>query len=210
MGKKRRKILHRTSANRARMWDKKMSPTAYAAYLEATKPMALEKIQYYQAVHEHLISLVKDVVCTKGQEPHLIHEYMWFACEIWQATQRYRSRALQIEADATFLKYLYRGRDETTLREIAKRLGIQISDWEVLLGRLVVSEQAVYRGTKRALAETLERVETDLTDAEFVYDAEGNLVEIIKTDKVTGRRKRIKLEYDAQGNLIKKTEEWIS
>jgi len=74
----------------------------------------------------------------------------------------------------------------------------------------VLSEEIVYKGTKRALAETLQRVETDTTDADLTYDAEGRLISILKTDKITGKKKKITFEYDAVGNLIRKIEEWLS
>jgi len=206
---RRRRVFHRTSVNRAKMWDRKMSPAIVATYLESVKPMALERVQWYQAIHEHIISLVKDVLANYPYEAQIAQEYVWYASELWQLTQKYTSVALIIEADAVFLKYKYRGRNEDALREIARRLGIEISDWETILSRLGMSEEMVYRGTKKALQETLERVETDVTDAKFTYDEQGNLVQIIKTDKVTGRRKKITLEYDIEGNLVKKVEEWI-
>lgn len=209
MPARRRRVFHRTSVNRAKMWDRKMSPAIVATYLESVKPMALERVQWYQAIHEHIISLVKDVLANYPYEAQIAQEYVWYASELWQLTQKYTSVALIIEADAVFLKYKYRGRNEDALREIARRLGIEISDWETILSRLGMSEEMVYRGTKKALQETLERVETDVTDAKFTYDEQGNLVQIIKTDKVTGRRKKITLEYDIEGNLVKKVEEWI-
>ncbi|RLC74692.1 MAG: hypothetical protein DRJ03_31505 [Chloroflexi bacterium] len=52
-------------------------------------------------------------------------------------------------------------------------------------------------------------IEENPTDIEIVYDTEGKPVEILKTDRVTGRKKRTVLEYDVVGNLVKMREEWV-
>jgi len=69
--------------------------------------------------------------------------------------------------------------------------------------------EEVYRGTKKALAETLETVETNPMDASLSYDPEGRLIEIIKTDLVTTKKKRIRIEYDPLGRIKRITKEWI-
>jgi len=215
MGRKRRKktLVTRTSFQRVKKWDAKVDGATYAQMLEKVKPIALERFASYQPVHRYLIDLVRDVINSFGVDYGVMQEYMWYVQKLWYLTQRYSAKTLQIEADSVFLYYVYRGRNENILRAIAGRLGINISSWDDILSRLGVgaplSEDVVYRGTKKALQETLERVETDLTDAEFTYDANDNLVGIVKTDKVTGKKKKITLEYDAEGRLVKKTEEYL-
>lgn|GEM_PF-4917299 len=216
MGRKRRRksVVTRTVSQRIRKWDAKVRGDVYAEIMKTVKPIALERFSRYQPIHDYLINVVRSVINQYGIDYGIMQEYVWYAQGLWYLTQKYRSKALQVEADATFCYYVFRGRDESILRAIAKRLGIEISDWNTILMRVGIrvvplTEEVVYRGTKRALVETLERVETDLTDIEITYDAENRPIEIIKTDKVTGKKKKITLEYDAVGNLIKKTEEWL-
>ena len=216
MGRKRRRksVVTRTVSQRIRKWDAKVRGDVYAEIMKTVKPIALERFSRYQPIHDYLINVVRNVINQYGIDYGIMQEYVWYAQGLWYLTQKYRSKALQVEADATFCYYVFRGRDESILRAIAKRLGIEISDWNTILMRVGIrvvplTEEVVYRGTKRALVETLERVETDLTDIEITYDAENRPIEIIKTDKVTGKKKKITLEYDAVGNLIKKTEEWL-
>lgn len=209
MARKRKPKTFRTPSQRAMRWYKKMEPTTYATYLSRTKDLAFRDFLEYQVIHEQIIRLVREVTSKYGQDYGITQGYMWFAQGIWSAKQRFTSETLQKKADAIFLYWYIIGLKEELMREIALKLGVKISDWDKLLGRVGMSEELIYRGTKRALQETLERVETDLTDAEFYYDANGNLIRIVKYDKITGRRKEIKLTYDAQGNLIKKEEEWV-
>lgn len=210
MGRKRRSLAYRTASQRVRKWDAKVKGDVYAMILEDVKPLALERFAPYQVTHEWLISLVKNIIGKYGFDHQITQEYMWYAQRLWYLTQRYRSKALQLESDAIFVYYVYRGRSETILREIASALGIKISSWDNIYRRLGMSEEIIYRGTKRALKETLERVATDTTDVDITYDAEGRIKEITKYDKVTGTKKKITLEYDAEGRLIKKIEEWVT
>jgi len=210
MTRRRRAVAHRTVAQRLKLWDRKLEPDTYAVYLTQVKDMARDKFLRYQAVHEYLIKIVKDVVSKHPEETARQHAYMWFAQGLWYCTQRYSDAALQREADALFLYYLALGLREYVLREVACRLGVKISDWSTLLERIGMSEDVIYRGTKRALAETLHGVDVNVTDATYEYDpATGNLTKIVIKDKVTGRTKVIHLEYDAEGNLIHKWEEWV-
>lgn len=191
-----------------------MEPSTYAIYLERTKPIALPKFMMYQSIHEQLIQIVKNITSRYGIESVKQHAYMWYVQGLWYISNRYKSKAKQIECDALFVYWYLLGLKEDVLRQLAKALGIKISSWEEISKRIPVvapplTEEIIYRGTKRALAETLERVETDLTDIEITYDAENRPIEIIKTDKVTGKKKKITLKYDAVGNLIEKTEEWL-
>jgi len=209
MTRRRRKVAFRTPFHRIQMWDKKMESTTYAIYLERTKPFALQKFAEYQVTHEYLIRVVKSVTAKYPEESNRQHAYMWFAQGIWYVRMRYSSQALQKEADALFLYWFYLGLKEEVLREIANKLGVTISSWDKLLGRLGMSEEIVYKGTKKALQETLNDVDVNPVDVSFEYDpTTGNLIKIIKTDKVTGKKKIVTLEYDAQGNLIKKSEQW--
>jgi len=138
MTRRRRRSIVQSPIQRAKMWDRKMSPSVIATYLEATKQMALERVQQYQAVYQHIVDTVKQILWTLGTETHLVQEYVWYALELWQNVQKYKSNALLTEAEATYLKYLYRGRDRTALREIAHALGIKLSSDSEILARLGV------------------------------------------------------------------------
>jgi len=131
------------------MWDAKVKGDIYATQLKAVKPIVLDRVAGYQATHEYLISLVRNVVGQYGTEGALVHEYMWYAQKLWKLTQTYKSNALQLQADALFLWYLARGRDELILRTIARTLGIKVSDTEVIFERigLVVLLKEIGKGT---------------------------------------------------------------
>ena len=143
MAKKRRRTLSRDPIQRFRMWDAKVKGDIYATQLEAIKPLARDRVLEYQVTHEYLIRLVREVLAKYGKDFQIMQEYMWYASKLWRLTQVYKSSALQLEADAWFMYYLIRGRDEQILREIASRLGINISDIKTILLRAGVTVMSV-------------------------------------------------------------------
>jgi len=130
MPARRRRSYVRSPYLRLKMWDAKMKGDIYEIQLEAVKPLALPIVGSYQATHELLISRVKEILSRLNSEPSLLQEYMWYAEKMWKLTQRYGSDALQKEADALYLWYLARGRNDIALRMIAQALGIKISSLE--------------------------------------------------------------------------------
>lgn len=143
MAKKRRRTLSRDPIQRFRMWDAKVKGDVYAIQLETVKPLVRDRVLEYQVTHEYLIRLVRDVLAKYGKDFQIMQEYMWYASKLWRLTQVYKSSALQLEADAWFMYYLIRGRDEQILREIASRLGINISDIKTILLRVGVTVMTV-------------------------------------------------------------------
>lgn len=140
-GKRRRSVIQSPS-QRTEMWNRKMVPSIIAARLEATKHLGLEKMQYYQAAYQHVVDMVKEIAGRAGESPALMHEYIWYALELWQLTQRFKSEALRLEAEGTYLKYLYRGRNEKVLRSIASAMGIRMRSKSEIFERLGVSPAA--------------------------------------------------------------------
>jgi hypothetical protein len=136
MPARRRRSLIRSAVQRAEMWDAKMKGDIYKIQLEAVKDSALRRVAAYQSMHEQLIATVKRIVA-ESPEPFLVQEYMWFAEKMLKLTQTYGDNALQREADALYLWYLARGRDDYALREVAKSLGINISPIDDILGRIL-------------------------------------------------------------------------
>jgi len=161
MPAKRRSTLSRSAFQRTRMWDAKVKGDIYAAQLADVKPLALTRVTEYQLTHEHLISLVRQTVGRFGIEGSLIHEYMWYAQKLWRLTQTYRDEALKLQADALFLWYLARGRNEAILRSIALQVGIKISDTEVIIERvgipillkIIAKDVLLANGTEQTLFE---------------------------------------------------------
>jgi len=209
MVRKKKGKVRRTPSGRLTLWDRKMNAQVYQIYLEKTKPIALKDVATYQVAHEDLVRTVKLTLMSYGSEYSRTYGYLSFAEKIWHAKQRFTSKTLQLEADAQFLYWLYLGYNENILREIAKKLGVEISDWNILLERIGLSEEVIYRGTKRALAETLHGIEVNIAEKTIEYDEEGNPVKIIAVDKVTGKTKITHIEYDAEGNPVKIWEEWV-
>lgn len=140
MPARRRRTLSRSPIERAELWDRKMRPDIYATYLESTKPLALPKIAGYQVTHEYLISIVKKALSNKPTESSIMQEYMWYAQKLWKLTQTYRSEALQRQADALYLYYIFRGMDDISLRTIAQALGIKISPLELIVERVMIPQ----------------------------------------------------------------------
>jgi len=140
MGRKRRRktVITRTVGQRIKKWDAKVKGDIYAQIMKDVKPLALERFARYQPIHTYLIDVVRNVINQIGVGYEVTQEYMWYAQGLWYLIHRYRSKALQIEADARFLYFIYRGMNEEVLRTIAKVLGIKISSWEVILERLPV------------------------------------------------------------------------
>jgi len=146
---KRRRTLSRSALQRTRMWDAKVKGDIYAVQLSDVKPLVLPHVMQYQVTHESLISLVRHTIGKFGVEGHLIHEYMWYAQKLWKLARTYKDEALKLQADALFLWYLARGRDEAILRTIALQLGIKISETEAIIERVGVPAllKIISRGT---------------------------------------------------------------
>ena len=131
------------------MWDAKVTGEDYARILPRVKPQASELVAQYQATHELIISNVKNTLTRLNIESHLQHEYVWYAQRLWKLAQTYKGKALQREADALYLWYLARGRNEVALRAIAASMGIKISSTEDIVGDVLapVLIKEVGRGT---------------------------------------------------------------
>lgn len=202
--------MYRTPEQRAKLWDRKMNAEVYAVYLGRTKPIALDKIIQYQAIHEELIKIVKSVISKYPDELIREHAYVWFAQGIWYCKMRYRDEALQREANALFIYWLALGLREEPLREIAQQLGVTIDPTERILAKqlgILVSEQ-VYEGTRKAIEETLmplledPDVKTNPLKIDIEYDENKNIKKMTITDKLTGETRTITFMYDPEGYLI--------
>ena len=132
----RRRSNIQSPTHRIRMWDAKMRGDIYPQILSRTKAFGLEKMSEYQVAYQHILDLVREILGARGVESHLQQEYIWYTLEIWRLTQRYKSTALQIMAEGTYLKYLYRGRDPVVLRELAKAMGVTLSSDDEIFKRL--------------------------------------------------------------------------
>jgi hypothetical protein len=161
MPARRRRTLDRSPIRRAQMWDKKMSGEIYATLLPPLKELAMPKITGYQATHETLIANVKSALSNFPSETPILQEYMWYAEKLWKFTQHYGSQALQNEADALYIWYLARGRNDVALRVVAKSLGINISPIEDIMDKIlspillkiIKKETMLANGTEQTLVE---------------------------------------------------------
>jgi len=128
-GKRRRSAI--TSPTfRTRMWDLKMRGDIYPEILERTKPLGLEKMQFYQSAYQHVLDTVREILASHAVETHLLQEYMWYALALWRLTQRYRGPAIIKEGTGIYLRYFWLGRNEHVLRDIAEAMAIQIPEWD--------------------------------------------------------------------------------
>ncbi|MEM2549987.1 MAG: right-handed parallel beta-helix repeat-containing protein, partial [Nitrososphaerota archaeon] len=123
MPARRRGSAFRTPTQRAQLWEKKMDGETYSRILSRTKHLALPRITEYQAVHENLISIVKSVLERLGKS-HQTHEYMWYAEELYKATQTYTGQALQNKVNAIYAKYRAQKLDDDALMKIANSFGL--------------------------------------------------------------------------------------
>jgi hypothetical protein len=163
---RRRSSLSRNPVQRTQIWDKKMSGEIYATLLPELKKISIDKVASYQATHEYLIATVKQALSSFGTEAPLLQEYMWYAEKLWKFTQHYRSNALQTQADALYLWYLARGRNDLALRIIAQALGIKINPLEnivektlaPLLISVVKKDTIIADGSEQTLLEYVGRI----------------------------------------------------
>lgn len=123
MTRKRRSTITRSPVLRAKMWDAKMDADTYLRQLQASKPIRIDMVAEYQAIHEQLISLVKNILAPKGLS-HLTHEYMWYAEELYKASQTYSGQALQNKVNTVYVKYLAKNLDNDALIKIANFFGV--------------------------------------------------------------------------------------
>jgi len=137
MPARRRRSAVRSAVQRLQMWDKKMSGEVYATLLPKLKEISIGRVAGYQVEHENLISVVKQVLSGFGFEASVLQEYMWFAEKLWKFKNEYSSEALQRQVDALYLWYLARGRSDLALRAVAKALGLNVSDLEDIVGKVM-------------------------------------------------------------------------
>jgi hypothetical protein len=150
------------------MWDAKMRGDVYAETLHRVKEIGLPRLQAYQAVHETMIENVKNVLQNFGYEANLLQEYMWYAQKLWKMTVTYKDKALQKEADALYLFYLAKGRNDLALRAVAQTLGIKISSLEDIVEKtltpalisIVKKDTIMADGTEQVLLEYSGRIST--------------------------------------------------
>ena len=171
----------RSGSRRYRKYFAKTIPEHTYILLKKTRRLALEGEIGYQGIHEEIIRKVKAVLAYYGSESVRTHAYVWYAQGLWYAKNRYGSQALQKEANALFMYFYVLGLQENALRDIAKAFGINIPPISDIVGITPMSEEIVYKGTKRALKETLERVETDVTDTDITYNPDGTIAYIVLT-----------------------------
>ena len=138
MPARRRGSAFRTPTQRAQLWEKKMDGETYSRILSRTKHLALPRITEYQTAHENLISTVKSVLERSGRT-HQTHEYMWYAQKLYKQINKYAGQALLKEAAATFVEYFAKGLDYNTMLEIASSLGINITELEDKITKIMSS-----------------------------------------------------------------------
>jgi len=202
----------RSAIQRLKKWDVKVKGETTAVVTELVKDMAREMEMQYQAVYQFLLDVAKYLTARYPHYSPLQHEVVSYLERLWYFVHRYRGDALQVMADATFLYWRARGFDENLLRDGAKALGINISSWDILLGRLGLSQDVIYQAMKRALedAGTLRapEIQQDPMDFKYTYDPEtGRITEVLITNLRTGNQRKIIYIYDEQGNLVETKEE---
>jgi len=132
MARKRRPKTFRTPSQRAARWYSKTDANVYAVYLSRVKDLAFKDVSAYQAVHESLISLVKEVTQCDGGEYVRTHAYLWYAQGIWYIVNHFEGKTRQREADALYLYWRLMGLSDALLRIIARKLGVEISPLDVI------------------------------------------------------------------------------
>jgi len=196
--------MDRNPIHRAIKWYKKENPTVIATYIKIGKDLAFDKVLEYQTIHELLIKIVKETINKYPSEVARQHEYVWYAQGIWYSITKFSGKARQIMIDAHYTYYRFLGLNDGALREIAQRLGVKISDMSNIWGRLGLTEEVIYKGVKKALAETLNDVAVNPTITNIEYDPSTGLpVKITVLDKITGKTKTYTITYDEYGNPIK-------
>jgi hypothetical protein len=167
------------------MWDKKMSGEIYATLLPPLKKLAMPKVAGYQSIHENLISTVKNALSNFPSEIPILQEYMWYAEKLWKFTQHYGDKALQNEADALYLWYLARGRNELALRFVAKALGISISPLEEIMDKILSPILLKIIAKNTILADGTEQTLLEYSGAISLISGYIDLSNMVEGDEVT-------------------------
>jgi hypothetical protein len=201
MPARRRQTQSRSSSERTRLWDKKMSGEIYSTLLPELKKLAIDKVASYQATHEHLIATVKQILQDSPEAP-LLHEYMWYAEKLWKLTQTYKSNALQLQADALYLWHLARGRNDITLRMVARALGIKISALEEILERVAVPALIKVISKGSTLSSTQETVILEYTGQISTISGYIDLSNMDSDDQIIVRA-YVKLKEDGDYKLYR-------
>lgn len=133
MPAKRRRTLDRSPIRRFQLWDAKMKPEIVAQRLRDTKELARPRMLSYQVTHEYLIRMVREVLAGFPGEAARHQSYMWLAQGIWECTQKYSGPALEKCAVQKYLVRRVEGLDDTAMRIIASRLGVNLPPWDKIL-----------------------------------------------------------------------------
>ncbi len=139
------------------------------------------------------IAVAKRVCDERGIFGNYRLGYICFAEEIAKLLQKFSGKALLIEADAIFMKYVMYGYDEEILRQVARELGIEV-------GRML--KQSLLEALEEAPTLRTPVVEQNPLDIKFEYDHEGKPIKATITDIETGKKKIIEFIYDAEGKLV--------
>ncbi|MEM2260005.1 MAG: hypothetical protein QXY65_02945 [Candidatus Methanomethylicaceae archaeon] len=124
MPARRRRSFAGKPSDRIELWDKKMSGDIYAKLLPSLKEISKDRVANYQYVFNQLLDIVKTITSKYGTEGQRVQEYMWYAEELWRATQQFTDKALHNKANSIYVKYLAKGLNDDCLKGIASYLGI--------------------------------------------------------------------------------------
>lgn len=197
---------------RGKVWEIKTRPSLLHPVLASKHNFMAEQIMQTYTSIDKAYNVASKILDEKNISSQNRIIYRAWLEELWKIREKFRRETLILTAVSLYIKYVFMGGEREVLREVAQVLGIIIPSDEFIIARfieLMDMRNVIYEGVKKALQETLEKVETDVTDSEIEYDAEGRIMRIVKTDKILNRKKEIKFFYDAVGNLIRLEQNWI-
>lgn len=197
MTRKRRGGMPSTPSERIARYEIKVDPDIIKTYIQKEKELMVQKEREYQPIHVMLTELVRDVVTKYGVESTRLQGYMWYAQGVWYCTVHYSSLALTKCVVMKFLEAKMRDLNEECLRIIARRLGVEIPDWDVIVKIFLKAEIVL---GKAATVWGIPLVELNKTLPIYIQAEESGMNIVVKIVKPDGRTEEKKAEDLGDGN----------
>jgi len=103
--------------------------------IDTVKPIARDRVAEYQADFSTMLSVVRNVLSNYPGEYSKTHVYQSFAERLYHVIHRFKEEALQAHVDALFQYFAMLGLNKDALMQVAKGMGVEVSDPYIHLQR---------------------------------------------------------------------------
>jgi len=123
--------------------------------LLALHPLEAELISKAYRSIDDTYAYVSEVLDRYGITAQTRALYRAYIQELWKALQTLSRRSLTLHATSIYVKYCLYGLDKDVAKEVADVMGVKVLSWGEIFEKLGMTEETIYKGTKRALDEEL-------------------------------------------------------